>query len=105
MSDNMPKLKITVLQKSFNAELVKEYFKAGTGYGACDQFQVGQEFVTDQPWSPPAGFCTWAWADLRGEIMAIVAGGDLPWMKEGGVAIAGCTDVFRPVIFKIERVK
>jgi uncharacterized repeat protein (TIGR04076 family) len=107
MPERMPKLKITVLQKSFNADLVNEYFQVdpGSNYGACDQFRVGQEFVTDQPWSPPQGFCTWAWADLRGDIMAIMTGGDLPWMKERGAAIATCTDAFRPVIFKIERVK
>jgi uncharacterized repeat protein (TIGR04076 family) len=51
----------------------------------------------------PEGFCPWAWADIRGDIMTIMAGGDLPWIKQRGTTITGCTDWFRPVIFKVER--
>lgn len=105
MSDNMPKVKITVLKRTFNADLVQQYLDAGEGYGVCDQLRDGQEFVTDRPWNKPEGFCTWAWADIRGDIQTIMAGGDLPWIKERGVAIASCTDVFRPVIFKIQRME
>lgn len=105
MSDEMPKVRITVLKRTFNADLVQEYLDAGEGYGVCEQFQDGQEFVTERPWHKPEGFCAWAWADIRGNIQTIMVGGDLPWIKERGVAIAGCTDVFRPVIFKIERVE
>ena len=43
--------------------------------------------------------------NLTGAITAIMTGGDLPWMKQRGLAIATCTDAFRPVIFKIERVE
>ena len=28
---------------------------------------------------------------------------DLPWMKERGTVLTGCTDWLRPVIFKVER--
>jgi uncharacterized repeat protein (TIGR04076 family) len=105
MPENMPKVKITVLKRSFNADLVEKYLDAGEGYSICDQFQDGQEFVTDRAWHKPEGFCTWAWADIRGDIQTIIAGGDLPWIKERGVAIATCTDPFRPVLFKIERVQ
>jgi uncharacterized repeat protein (TIGR04076 family) len=105
MPVNMSKVKITVLKRTFNADLVQKYLDADKGYGVCDQFRDGQEFVTDLPWNVPEGFCTWAWADIRADILAIVSGGDLPWIKERHVAIASCTDVFRPVIFKIERVE
>jgi len=37
--------------------------------------------------------------------MTVAAGGDLPWIKQGGTVIAGCTDGFRPVIFKVERMR
>jgi len=104
MSDKTPQVKITVLKRTFNADLVNEYMKTDGSYHACDHFQDGQEFVTDKPWTVPAGFCTWAWADIRGDIQTILLGGDLPWMKERHVAITMCTDVFRPVIFKIERI-
>lgn len=105
MSDRKPKVKITVLKRSFNTDLVEKYMNPDQGYGVCDQFRDGQEFVTEQPWSVPPGFCTWAWADIRGDIQTVMLGGDLPWMKERHVAIASCTDVFRPVIFKIERIE
>jgi uncharacterized repeat protein (TIGR04076 family) len=105
MPEKIPKVKITVLRRTFNADLVQEYMKTDGSYHACDQFRDGQEFVTDAPWSVPEGFCTWAWADIRADIQTIMLGGDLPWMKERHVAITMCTDVFRPVIFKIERIE
>jgi uncharacterized repeat protein (TIGR04076 family) len=105
MPEHMSKVKITVLKRTFNADLVQKYLDAGEGYGICDQFREGQEFVTDKAWNVPEGFCTWAWADIRDDIQMMMAGGDLPWIKERGVAIASCTDVFRPVIFKIERIE
>jgi uncharacterized repeat protein (TIGR04076 family) len=37
--------------------------------------------------------------------MTVFAGGDLPWMKQRGTVITGCTDWFRSVIFKVERVE
>jgi uncharacterized repeat protein (TIGR04076 family) len=104
MPEEMPKVKITVLKRTFNTDLVQKYMDADGSYGPCDQFRDGQEFVTDKPWSVPEGFCTWAWADIRADIQTVMLGGDLPWMKERHVAIAMCTDVFRPVIFKIERI-
>jgi len=105
MSNKMPRVKITVLNRMFNADLAREYMNVDEGYGLCEQFHEGQEFFADAPWSPPPGFCTWAWADLRPDIQTIMTGGNLPWMKQRGVAIASCTDVFRPVICKIERVE
>jgi uncharacterized repeat protein (TIGR04076 family) len=107
MPDNMSKVKITVLKRTFDTDLVQKYLDTGhsQGYGICDQFREGQEFVTDKPWNVPEGFCTWAWADIRADIQMISAGGDLSWIKERGVAIASCTDPFRPVIFKIERLQ
>jgi uncharacterized repeat protein (TIGR04076 family) len=36
--------------------------------------------------------------------MIIATGGDPPWIKQPHTIISGCTDWFRPVIFRIERV-
>lgn len=104
MSKKRPQVKITVLKRTLNADLVEQYMEPELSYGACNHLRDGQEFVTDLPWEVPEGFCTWAWADIRGDIQTIMLGGELPWMKERHVAIAMCSDVFRPVIFKIERV-
>jgi uncharacterized repeat protein (TIGR04076 family) len=51
----------------------------------------------------PEGFCPWAWADIRKEILAAATGSDLSWIKKPGTIITGCTDWFRPVIFRVER--
>jgi len=104
MSDEMPKVRITVLKRTFNAYLVQEYLDADEGYGVCEQFRDGQEFVTERPWHKPEGFCAWAWADIHKYILLVMGGGDFtPWVKGKGTAIACCTDGYRPVVFKIER--
>lgn len=101
----MPKVKITVLKKTYHPDLVQEYREDGYIYGPCERVQDGQEFIVEKPWSKPEGMCTWAWADLRGDILAIFSGANIPGIKPPGVAIAVCSDAFRPVIFKIERVE
>jgi uncharacterized repeat protein (TIGR04076 family) len=37
--------------------------------------------------------------------MMIAAGGDPPWIKQRGAVITGCTDWFRPVLFKVEGIE
>jgi uncharacterized repeat protein (TIGR04076 family) len=69
----------------------------------CDQFKEGQEFIMGL--ECPPNFCSWAFADIQRDIIHILMGGSYPWVKEEGVAISCCTDGFRPVIFRIERVK
>jgi uncharacterized repeat protein (TIGR04076 family) len=104
MSENSLACKITVLKITINQDLVDEYLDVGEGYGPCNRFQVGQEFLVEQPFEPPEGFCPWAWADLHNDILSIATGSDKPWLKERGIEIAGCTDWYRPVYFKIEKV-
>ncbi len=99
----MAKCKITVLKRTINQEFVDEYMKEKVA--PCDLFKEGQEFILEAPWSPPPGFCTWAWADLRTFIYAVMMGAEFPWSKRSDVALGCCTDGARPVIFKIERVE
>jgi uncharacterized repeat protein (TIGR04076 family) len=87
------KCRITVLRKDFYPEFWRQ-----SQYGqpsACGRFEVGQQFVTENPWDPPPGFCQWAWADLRSIIHRIHAGNRT-------TMIACCTDGLRPVFFKME---
>lgn len=89
------KCRITVLRKLFHADLYDQH-----PYGkrsGCGRFEEGQVFVTDSPWDPPPGFCTWAWADLRAIIHKVHAGNPT-------VMISCCTDGLRPVLFKCERI-
>ncbi len=105
MPYEMPKCKITVLKRTVNQDLVDEYLDAAGDFGACERFSDGQEIVVEHPFRMPEGFCSGAWADIRGDIMTVAAGGDLPWKKQRGTVIAGCTDWFRPVIFQVERIE
>jgi uncharacterized repeat protein (TIGR04076 family) len=103
MPSQLSKCKITVLKVTVNQDLADEYLDVEGEFGPCERFKAGQEFVTEQSFEMPEGFCPWAWADIRKEILCIATGADRPWMKQRGVEIAGCTDWFRPVYFKIER--
>ena len=75
----MAKCKITVLKRTVHQDLIDEYLKEGVAeqIGPCDRFEDGQEFIQDESLSPPEGFCTWAWADIRGNVVAIMFGGKL----------------------------
>jgi uncharacterized repeat protein (TIGR04076 family) len=105
MAYDLPKCKITVLKRMLNKELAKEYLDTEDEVVTCDQLSDGQEFMVDEAFQMPEGFCLSAWADIRHDIMIVSAGGDLPWMKQRGTVITGCTDWFRPVIFKVERIE
>ena len=100
--------RITVLKRLAHQDLIDEYM--GDEYKArdlapCPNFEDGQTFVCDSPGVPPEDFCAWAWSNIHKEIVAIMSGGSFtPWVNQEGVAIACCTDGFRPVVFKIERV-
>jgi uncharacterized repeat protein (TIGR04076 family) len=106
MSYEMPKCRITVLKRTLHQDLIAEYLDAHhQDTGPCECFQDGEEFIID-----PAGMpeellarCPYAWADIRQDILTVAYGGDMPGMKQRGTLITGCTDWFRPVIFKVER--
>ena len=89
--------KITVLRKDFNRDLYDQH-----PYGLpepCGRFEVGQQFMTENPWDPPTDFrCPWAWADLRTAIHRIHAGNPT-------TMVYCCTDGHRPVFFSCEAVE
>jgi len=100
-----PRCRITVLKRTINSDLISEYLENPQGHpGQCEYLTDGQEFMVNQVWTQPEGLCPWAWADIRKEILAVLSGARLPGMKDSGVAIAGCSDWFRPVIFKVQRI-
>lgn len=106
MLSEMPRCKITVLKRTINRDLIDEYLDdESKGVKPCEHFKDGQEFMLDRYYRAPDGFCDWAWADIRYDILALAYGGSMPGMKQPGTIIAGCTDWFRPVIFKVERIE
>ena len=91
-------IKITVLRKTFHQDFVDKYAANPGKWTPCDHFEIGQEFVTskEQPWVMPAGFCGWAWADMQKLVYGMARGGQ-------DVFVTCCTDGYRPVIFKLEK--
>jgi len=101
----MNTVKITVIKRLDAREIL-----AGTDPGCsmnvdpvCERFTEGQEFVTDLL-SVPNGFCPWAFVDISRFLSGLRSGADYPWMNEKGKTLVCCTDGFRPVIFRVERV-
>ncbi len=93
-------VKITVLKRILHKELLEKY--AESIWGACERLYEGQEFVSEAVNMPPA-FCSWAWADIQKYVLTLARGGDFIGVKPG-LFITCCTDGFRPVVFKLERI-
>ncbi len=87
-------MKISVLKTSFEKELI-DRLKTGPK-GPCTRFKEGQEFTLKSQWAVPEHFCEWAWADIRTYIPMVLG--------QGNTMAVCCTDGFRPVFFKIERI-
>ncbi|MFC1724602.1 TIGR04076 family protein [candidate division KSB1 bacterium] len=105
MSFEMPKCKITVLKRTINQDLIDEYLDDECkSIGLCDCFRDGQEILIEDYSGVPDDFCASAWADIRKDILTVAMGANMPGMRQPGTFITSCTDWFRPVIFKVERI-
>ena len=104
-----PRVRITVLKRAVFEDICKEYgskaFLDRGGCGPCGRFQDGQEFILDHGLDKPEDFCTYAFADIRHELMVVLNGGSRPYVGPEGTAIVCCTDAMKPVLFKIERIE
>ena len=102
-------VKITIIKINVDTDLAREYLiDEYKDISACEIFKKGQEFIINgynELIKIPDGFCPSAWADIRKDQATIMQGAETPWMKQNGVTIVGCSDWFRPVIFKIERIQ
>jgi uncharacterized repeat protein (TIGR04076 family) len=87
-------VKITVLRRDYEKEFV-EKLKTGPK-SACTRFTDNQEFTVTSQWAMPEKFCAWAWADIRPYIPMVFG--------QGNPIAVCCTDGFRPVFFKVERI-
>jgi uncharacterized repeat protein (TIGR04076 family) len=90
------KIKITVLKRTLNDEWNKAYREGKVKL--CSAVQDNQEFILESSRRKPEGLCDWAWADIRVYIQQVDAG-------KFDTTVACCTDGFRPVFFKVERLK
>ena len=102
----LPKIKVTVVRKVDMRELWggENPGVVGDFPPVCDQFNVGDEWIM-QGGELPQGFCSGAFDDIYRYISGLRAGANYSWMEKEGEVLACCTDAFRPVVFKIERVE
>ena len=90
----MKKVKITVLRKTLQEDLAREY--GVEGLSACPMLREGEVFYAE------------AWKAIYQYVFALAHGaGQEPfyfgdWIRTPGVAICSCNDGLRPVIFKLE---
>ena len=100
----MNKVKITVLRRTLQEDLAKEY--GAEGLKRCPMLREGQVFYAD--YAKPEGLCDEAWKAIYQYVFALAHGADKDlfyygeWIRKPGVAICSCNDGLRPVIFKLE---
>lgn len=93
-------VRITILRRTLNADFQEQF--ADTTWARCNRLDDNQEFVSENV-EMPDGFCGWAWCDIQKYVMTLAGGGDFGGVKPG-MFVTCCTDGFRPVFFKLERV-
>ena len=107
----MAKVKVTVVKRCNYNELFPENFPLKFVEGdpmlgpVCPAFEDGQEFIFDSDMVVPEGFCAWAFSDIQRDIMHLFMGGNCDSVNIPTAMLACCTDGFRPVIFKVERIE
>ena len=93
-------IRITVLRRTVNEDFYRDY--ATVPSQPCERLQDGQQFVSHGA-NMPEGFCSGAWCDIQKYVLTLARGGDFIGTVTG-VFVTCCTDGYRPVFFKIERV-
>jgi len=94
-------VRITVLRRSRNDDLLAAC--ADSIWEPCERLREGQDFISKGA-NMPEGFCSWAWCDIQKYVMTLARGGNFLGVKPG-IFVTCCTDGFRPVFFKLERMK
>lgn len=93
-------VEITVLKRTQNMEWLVQY--ADSIWEPCERLHEGQRFMA-QGAEMPEGFCCWAWVDIQKYVLTLARGGNFLGTKPS-VFVTCCTDGFRSVLFKLERI-
>ena len=102
----MPSVRITVV-KRLNFDEIHADSDVGCTPNmdpVCPRFEEGQEFMCE-PGKIPEGFCRGAFVDIFRAIAELQHGVNYPWVKEPGQTLVCCTDGFRPVVFRLDRME
>ena len=104
----MPKVRITVARLAVHEDLIDKYLnkeRFPDGFAACDLWQEGQDFITEDWPNKPDDFpCDWAWTDIQRDVAMVMFGANPWWMASEGATMTCCSDGFRPVSFLVERI-
>ena len=99
----MKKVKITVVKRTGNDDLMAQY--GSPGLGSCRFHEEGQVYECVDGWQKPAGLCDNAWKSMMEYVMTLAHGGKNFYdgcINDPHVAVISCNDGLRPVIFKVE---
>lgn len=102
----MNKCRISVLKRTYQPELAKEY--GCENLGPCETMREGMTWETD--FGKPDGLCDEAWKAMHHYVFTLAHNKgsetffDDSWIRTPGVAVCCCNDGLRPVIFKIEAI-
>ena len=94
-------VRITVMKRLLLQDVVEA--NAAGPWAACDRLHDGQQFISSDA-NMPEGFCSWAWVDIQKYVITLARGGNFIGSKPGRT-VACCSDGYRPVIFRIERLE
>ena len=99
----MKKVRITVIKKGFDEELIAKHMEpdAAKAFVPCGH-ELGETFVVGQPVACPEGMCPWAWHDVESFVRIAAFEGKVKDYRPKNSWIRCCTDAFRPVTFLIE---
>ncbi len=100
----MKKRKISVLRRTFQADLAEEYIPM-PDFGPCEMMCEGDAFITGGPFGNecPEGFCAMAWQSISLQATTLAGGGLV--FGHDAVHIACCNDGVRLVIFRLEAIE
>ena len=105
-------VKITVVKKTFHSDLVNELTidpdqwendSIGENANCCHAFNIGHEFISDGT-HMPEGFPDPPWVDIQKYVFILGRGGNMLGVRKG-TFVTNCSDGFRPVTFKLERIE
>lgn len=93
-------VRITVMKRLLLEDMVAD--SAAGPWQACDRLADGQEFISDT--NMPEGFCSWAWVDIQKYVITLARGGNFIGSQPGRTVVC-CSDGYRPVIFRLQRIE
>ncbi|MBU1049576.1 TIGR04076 family protein [Candidatus Bipolaricaulota bacterium] len=99
----MKDVRISVIKKDFNQELIQTYMAPHRAASArpC-AMDIGDSFLVSGTVMCPDGLCPWAWHDIESFVRIAAFEGKLPDQVPDNSWVRCCTDAFRPVTFLIE---